>query len=388
MKTIRYSITVLNRLQQNEHFYLHKNIVQILDGKIDAIATLFTKFNEYKELYLQLDEYYRQSNKFLETDELIELRKIRDNLVYSIKHALDSAWYDLQPAWKMAARTLQLIMNTYKNAVNAPYAASIADIYNMIQDFRMPENEVYVSLLELEGKINALNEKNNALEELFNLRSAKKEEKILYQEIKDTRLKLNTSAIELMRLIESMYNIGEINHEEEDLQELLLDFINKINALLTQSREDLYRHLNTPKPAEQPENKEPYPYSEEDIPRFRMEHLVVYDSDPEKGEQYGRRISIAAQNITEFENVLAPLALGATITFNPENSNPAYTATVIEILAVSEGTIPIGLILGKPGNYWYAIPAVTTPIDPVKLMKDGQCIAILEDFPYVTVLRN
>lgn len=242
MKKIRFLLSLLKNLRNNEHQHVHSSIIDLLDEQINTFSLLTSHYTRYKTCYRRLINYKKFSTNYHETDNIKLLERERNDMLLHIKHVSLGATYHISPPKKEAGRHLLFFLNNYKKILGMAYASGVACTYNLIQDLRRPENRDFVTLLELKEAINLLEDKNNELDETFNIRTKKKGEKRLAGKTASIRRATDIAGKETADMISSLHQLYTLQDLEKKKQ--IENLIDNINFIFKQAEDDYSAHAD------------------------------------------------------------------------------------------------------------------------------------------------
>lgn len=361
MKIIKKFLTLFTKLRNDENFSIHKIIIKNLKAKIMEFASLVPFFNDYEAKFDRLDVVYKQYTKYLESKILINLYEERKNIYLSIKYAIEGAALSHIDDLKVAATYLGLIIDNYKGASHVIYSGSVGMFHNMIQDFQSPENAPYLQALSLEAAVNKLHEFNEDFEDVYALRSNKKNLGRSHSIVRAARREVDLALNELALSINTLYRMNRIGTKDEEEEEKLGSIIDEINAFIKQFEEAYYRHVNTKKPQKpdepDPENPEPF----EEYQFVVAQQIVETDNE----------MKIIDTNPEAFAEKFAEGLEGSILTMRKDELDYNFPFKQLYLNTSDE---VIGLIVGPPAGLPFLDPFEGRPIDEAFLINNNKVL--------------
>ncbi|MDR2147931.1 MAG: DUF6261 family protein [Tannerella sp.] len=129
-----------SNLRNDEHFQLHAEFNELLIemGNIPGADPLKiqVQVEEYRAAYAKEDEALRKITKSVLTTDIKAADKVRDRTFRGIVDANKSALQHFNPTTEMAAKRLQVVLDTYGNVARKPINEETAAIHNLLQELK------------------------------------------------------------------------------------------------------------------------------------------------------------------------------------------------------------------------------------------------------------
>ena len=211
-------------LHNPEHLGFHSEARKIMEryvlSEIDITQPLFDRYTEAID---SEDLSYKIVAKSSYTQIINELDIVRDNTITGLTGQVRSLLKHFDPAIQAAANRTMIEINSFGNIQKKNYVAETTDIVNLLQILKgklTPE----VTLLQIEGWVQKLEEDNNAFVVQYDGRHDEQREKDSLTRLRTCRLETD----EAWKSIFNRINAGiEFNGEDR-----YRDFVKDINVTI------------------------------------------------------------------------------------------------------------------------------------------------------------
>jgi hypothetical protein len=229
----KINLVILRNEEWISFFRDFKQFVEDTTAKVLKVERLFSLF---LPLYNLADEIIEQIRKSKVTVRIADLDKLRDNTFHGLVYAIKSYRYHFDTIKAAAAKSLETILDHYKDLADRPYEEESAGIQNFLQEIRTHyKNEVEV--LELNPWLEELEQNNEEFKKAMLERTYEAVDK---PEIKilDVRKETDQSYKKIVEHIEAFIILKEEEAEEEGANKETIeeelkpfrDFVKVLNA--------------------------------------------------------------------------------------------------------------------------------------------------------------
>jgi hypothetical protein len=211
-------------------------ISSAMEGRVDTIDALKPSFASYKAAFKYADDVYKKQQKYLETEDLLNLDNERDHGFSAIKQAADAAVKSLNPTVKQAAREVSNIFHKYKKCTSLGHEKETAEIKNLMEDLLTPEMEANLVKLDLLEAVKSLQTVNLNYETLYNERSIKKQSELDKGTMLAAREAVDNAYTTLQDFINGLYVQNEVETKDPERKKVLEEVITLVTGFVNQTK--------------------------------------------------------------------------------------------------------------------------------------------------------
>jgi hypothetical protein len=229
--------SLLTRTTVAQNVQFHKEAAKGIAPFAVKINGIATAFDTYQEDTNNLDNEFDTQTKSIETSELVLLDSKRDNTTLQIIERIDyHAKFPENDREADAARKLQFITDTYRDAPRKNYQAETSYLRNMVADLNQHADSL--ALFGLTSLVNRLERENNDFEALYLTRTGKKETKRGRGTLTELASKANASFDVVCQIVNGL----SLMSLDTDTKAVINEVIGFVNGQIHQYTVVYHRH--------------------------------------------------------------------------------------------------------------------------------------------------
>ena len=228
---------MLDKLRSDEHQEYVKLVMEEIEARVLAIGNpqLTAQWEIFKNYAIIEDFLSNKPRSAEETPVIANLNAERTTILAYIFFAIENIVKRSPHAEDVVkAKHLDHVLEPYKNALGKNIAGKSADIYNVIQDFKLEPNATYAAALNVMKTIPLLETANSTLESNYKRRA----ELWLEKENYGTLTQLHPIEEEAMQTVadtlEALYRANELGAKDDALHAQFEAIFNAWNAITEQ----------------------------------------------------------------------------------------------------------------------------------------------------------
>ncbi|MDR1644642.1 MAG: DUF6261 family protein [Tannerellaceae bacterium] len=394
MKLIRFILSFMRRLRNAEHYDFYNNIANQLKSITFKPASIVPLVENFLQSFQREDTIYKRYLRQQDTIQVKDAHDKRRKSITALKLVVETGLYSNVPQVAEAAKALKAITDNYAEAVRAPMTEVSAMVANMIQDLLLPKYANAVSTVSLTDAIDRLKQDNDDFMTVYYERASSWEDEKDEGRLADARNQTDVDFGKLVDVINILFQANELqNPKDAEVSTILGGVIHTISTYIHQyetiySRRSPRFHAGKDQPGlpDNGGNGE----GGNTTPNFIISAQTILGS-VSGSSNIGDQMSLLAADPAAFADILYPEARnGVMKIFNPE-TDLYENFPVAEFLYDSDGTTPVGLIVGPPSAKVTFDKPFTGfgDIQTVEIIKEGELLATLSNvqYPY-TIIDN
>jgi hypothetical protein len=231
MKKIKEITRPSFRLVRNsEHYNYHVNVLKTITPLVAKNYNMEDHRFSYEKLFRKEDEAFTRNRAFEETKDIQAADQKRDELFYFMKRFIENMKYNPDPALKTAGRSLDEVLEPYRNAHRKSFQENTVMIDSFVKD--LEENETCfkaLQQLDLIRPLELLKTANESFRMLYVERSQKRHQRNMKDKLKQLRPQVDQAFFEVLKFVNAVYLVShEITKEKQVIEELeaIIDTIN------------------------------------------------------------------------------------------------------------------------------------------------------------------
>jgi hypothetical protein len=216
--------SLLTRITVAQNVQFHREAATGIAPFAAKVSGIATALDSYQEDTNRLDDEFDTQTKSIETSELILLDNKRDGTTVQIISRIDyHAKFPENSGDADAARKLQFIMDTYKDAPRKNYQAETSYLRNMIEDLNKHADSL--TLFGLTSLIGRLEKENNSFETLYLARTGNRETKRGRGTLTELAAKANASFDIVCQIVNGL-SLMSLNVDTKAAIDEIIGFVN------------------------------------------------------------------------------------------------------------------------------------------------------------------
>ncbi|MDR0995751.1 MAG: DUF6261 family protein [Tannerella sp.] len=337
--------SLLTRLSNAGHLQLMGTIRNdAIKGNVDKIESLKQASADFSVEVQNEDDVYKKQQKFLETEDVESLDRRRDEVFSSIGAQMDAASKSAKPTIAEAGRQLANVYHKYRRAGDLRYDKETADISNLIEDLRLPENaERLKTLAWIASDVDDLEEVNRRFNEAYNRRNEKMQGELDKGTMKASRTKTDAQWMKLQQYINAVYVANELSPSPDaDVRRTLEEAMRNITAYVNKASKGTRKKSGGDEPDPKPA-----------VPELTVDAQRGAEAMPGAGFAFMDVFLVGAdrKKLPALKETIA----GAKVRLAFEATGDKMEAPVVDFVYYEEQ--PAGFRLGRPdGTAYYADP--------------------------------
>lgn len=220
----------LSHLRNEEEFQFAGEVKGLAEDEgLPEVKGLAAPFAAYSELYYLLNTGIEQVRKSEHTAKLKQADKLRGDVYRGFVLFIDAFRHHPNPGKKEAARTIQIVIDSYGNLRDKPYQEETASIYNFLETMDQRCSPA-IELLGAASWMEDLSVANDAFDELMTMRFDENVGERV--NVGETRRALELAYANFISLVEALVQLDSENPAYRK-------FIERLNARIVYYRDVL-----------------------------------------------------------------------------------------------------------------------------------------------------
>lgn len=219
-----------------EHYELHAELLKTVTEKFAEKYKLIPIRKAYVELFEKENKAYLMGRGNINTEAVYAKDKESDTCFSTLKTAVKSFVNWPMADKSAAAKLLDYLIDSYRNASRRPLIENRAMIANLAQELHNVKYSAAITLLGLDEIVTLLETTNNECQTLMNTRGADALQQEAADVLKQIRPEVDDTAEQLFESINALYLVNSFVEKDTDKEAEIGTVIDGINSqLLTYS---------------------------------------------------------------------------------------------------------------------------------------------------------
>jgi len=216
---------VQDNMRNDTCFMFNTDVLRHIDGVGATVLKVESVVAVFRAALNKLDAAIKKISKSEDTERIKNADKRRDTALTTIRTVTKAGLNHFSEEVKEAAKSLTVLLNTYKKTNSMPYQQQSSSVINLLQELRGDNYKNAVALLQLRAWVDELDMAN---QEVISLMDTRGEERIEKNKgnVKELRKNLDDAYREVRRMINA--------HAAIELTTPYVTVINKINQTISE----------------------------------------------------------------------------------------------------------------------------------------------------------